>query len=193
MKIKWRYGIAFPLMLALALGGLASWLGRISEIQTEEIKLDPGKPQYAMQGISGKRFDEQGRLKEHLTAQKAWKFPDSKAVHLSRPLLELYRGGKLQYRVGSNEAVYHTDNKEVRFNQDVVLTKTSSANQAAGILRTAKLIIDTENQSAKTESLVEFEMGDSHGTANGMTYNHKQGLLTFPSRVKAIIYDVRKP
>lgn len=35
MKIRWQYGLAFPLILAVALGGLSAWLGRISEIQTE--------------------------------------------------------------------------------------------------------------------------------------------------------------
>ena len=48
MKLRWRYGIAFPLILSVALGGLAAWLGRISEIQTEEVRLNPNEPQYSM-------------------------------------------------------------------------------------------------------------------------------------------------
>ena len=47
MKLRWRYGIAFPLILSVALGGLAAWLGRISEIQTEEVRLNPNEPQYS--------------------------------------------------------------------------------------------------------------------------------------------------
>ena len=62
MKLRWRYGIAFPLILSVALGGLAAWLGRISEIQTEEVRLNPNEPQYSMKGTNGKRFDEAGRL-----------------------------------------------------------------------------------------------------------------------------------
>ena len=55
MKIRWRYGIAFPLVLAVSLGALAAWLGRISEVQVEEVVLNPNEPQYSMKGINGKR------------------------------------------------------------------------------------------------------------------------------------------
>ena len=81
MKVRWRYGIAFPLVLAVALGGLSAWLGRISEIDIEEVKLNPNQPQYTMDGIDGRRFDEQGRLKEHLSAKGAKQFPESTDVH----------------------------------------------------------------------------------------------------------------
>ena len=66
MKIRWRYGIAFPLVLAVSLGALAAWLGRISEVQVEEVVLNPNEPQYLMKGINGKRFDQEGRLKVRL-------------------------------------------------------------------------------------------------------------------------------
>ena len=35
--------LLFPLALALILGGLSAWLGRISEIVIEEVKLNPAK------------------------------------------------------------------------------------------------------------------------------------------------------
>ncbi|MCF7522167.1 LPS export ABC transporter periplasmic protein LptC [Neisseria sp. ZJ106] len=190
MNIKWRYGLAFPLTLSLVLGGLTAWLGSISQVQTEEVRLDPDKPQYTMNGIAGKRFDETGRLKEHLTAEQAWQFPDDKNVHLGRPNLDMYQEGKLLYQIGSEEAVYHTESKQIAFEQQVVLTKPAD-HRPAGIVRTDHLYVDTQNQTARTEAQVAFEYGDSHGTANGMTYDHRQGLLNFPSKVKAIIYDAK--
>ncbi|PAX27931.1 LPS export ABC transporter periplasmic protein LptC, partial [Neisseria gonorrhoeae] len=62
MKVRWRYGIAFPLILAVALGSLSAWLGRISEVEIEEVRLNPDEPQYTMDGLDGRRFDEQGYL-----------------------------------------------------------------------------------------------------------------------------------
>lgn len=191
MKIKWRYGIAFPLILALALGGLSAWLGRISEIQTEEVRLNPDEPQYWMSGIDGRRFDEQGRLKEHLSAQKAWQFPSDKNVHLGQPQLAFYQEGRLLYQVKSAEAVYNTDNRQVAFDQDVVLTKTADSMRPAGIVHADNLHIDTVSQFARTDSPVTFEYGQSKGGAGGMTYDNKKGLLNFPSRVKATIHDAK--
>ena len=37
-----------------------------------------------------------------------------------------------------------------------------------------------------------YQYGASHGTAQGMTYNHKQGLLNLSSRIKAVIYDPKQ-
>ena len=78
MKIRWRYGIAFPLVLAVSLGALAAWLGRISEVQVEEVVLNPNEPQYSMKGINGKRFDQEGRLKENLSAVDAVQYPNKR-------------------------------------------------------------------------------------------------------------------
>ncbi len=55
-----EYGIAFPLILAVALGGLSAWLGRISEVEIEEVRLNPDEQQYTMDDLDGKRFNEQG-------------------------------------------------------------------------------------------------------------------------------------
>ncbi len=191
MKIRWRYGIAFPLILAVALGGLSAWLGRISEIHTEEVKLNPDEPQYAMQSIDGRHFDDSGRLKEHLTATKAWQLPDSKAVHFGSPQLLVYQEGQLLYQVNSLEATYQTDDKQVLFEHEVVMTKQADAKRPAGIVKTDKLNVNTDTQYAQTDAPVSFEYGDSRGTSIGMTYDHQKGLLNLPSKVKATIYDVK--
>ena len=67
---KWRSGWLFPLILAICLGGLSAWLGRISELDIEEVALNPNEPQYAMVDIDGRRFDETGRLKANLERQE---------------------------------------------------------------------------------------------------------------------------
>ncbi|STZ76997.1 LPS export ABC transporter periplasmic protein LptC [Bergeriella denitrificans] len=191
MKIRWRYGIAFPLILAVALGGLSAWLGRISEIQTEEVKLNPHEPQYAMQGIDGRHFDDAGRLKEHLTADTAWQLPESKEVHFDTPQLLVYQEGSLLYQVDSRRAAYHTDDKTIQFDGQVVMTKSADSDRPAGIVRTDTLHVDTETRHARTDAPVNFEYGRSSGSSVGMTYDHEKGLLTLPSRVKATIYDVK--
>ena len=191
MKLRWRYGIAFPLILSVALGGLAAWLGRISEIQTEEVRLNPNEPQYSMKGINGKRFDEAGRLKENLSSSKAWQMPGSNDVHFSSPQLIFRKEGRLLYQVRSDEAVYKTENKQVVFDNNVILTKEADAEHPAGVFKTSRLHVDTETEFAKTDAPVAYEYGQSHGTANGMTFDNKKSLLNFPSRVKATIYDAK--
>ena len=106
MTYKRYAGWLFPLVLALALGGLSAWLDRISTVTVEEAALNPNEPQYAMEGISGSRFDRQGALQDRLDAEAAWQFPQSKEVVFRRPLLQVYAQGEKAYQVGSEEARY---------------------------------------------------------------------------------------
>lgn len=191
MMIRWRYGIAFPLILAVALGGLSAWLGRISEIQTEEVKLNPKEPQYWMDGMEGKRFDEAGRLKEHFTASYAFQLPESNDVHFTAPELTFYREGRLAYRVIGKEGLYNTDTRTAEFRNEVVLSKTADSTRPAGKVETDFISVDTQSEFAQTDRPVRFEYGRSHGTAEGMTYDNKKGFLDFPSKVKATIYDAK--
>lgn len=189
---KWRYGWLFPLVLAICLGGLSAWLGRISQVDVEEVALNPNEPQYAMKGIEGKRFDENGYLKENLSAVRAWQLPSSNDIHFSIPELVLYHQGQLLYRVESEQARYNTDNHQVQFKQDVVLTKSADSQHPAGVLKTSVLYVDTHTEIARTTEPVVYQYGQSYGTANGLVYDHSKSLLNLPSRVRAIIYDPKK-
>ena len=191
MKIRWRYGIAFPLVLAVALGGLSAWLEQISEIETEEVRLNPDEPQYSMDGIDGRRFDEQGRLKENLSAERAVQYPDSHDIHFDKVHLSFYREGSLLYEVSGAAAVYGLKNKQVNLERGVVLTKAAQADKPQARIETENLHVDTEAQTADTQAPVSFRYGESSGSSVGMTYDQKTGLLNLPSKVKAIIYDTK--
>lgn len=184
--------LIFPLALALLLGGLTAWLGRISEVVVEEVKLPPDQPQYLMQTMQGQRFDLSGSLKEQLTASKAWQLPDQKNVYLADPDLQMFEQGIKQYDVTSSGARYQIADKTVHFEDEVLLTKAADTERPAAEVRTSRLVVDTENQTAQTDAAVDFTYGQSQGSANGMTYNHKTGQLNLPARVKALIYDPKQ-
>lgn len=183
--------LLFPLALALILGGLSAWLGRISEVVIEEVKLDPAEPQYSMNNIQGRTFDESGSLKELLIAPKAWQLPDQKNIFLSEPKLQLLNEQQLQYSVNSEMARYELASKKVFFEKNVVLNKAANKKDPAARIKTSQLIVDTTTETAQTTAPVEYQYGLSHGVANGLIYNHKMGQLNLPKRVKVTIYDLK--
>ena len=193
MMKKWRTGWLFPLVLAAALGGLSAWLDRISEVTVEETALNPNEPKYQMEGIAGKRYDEKGMLKENLTASKAWQLPDKDEIEFQLPDLKIFNEGSQLYQVTSKNAHYNTETRKIYFENDVIMTKAADAQRPAGVLKTSRIMIDTQTRNAQTDALVTFQYGQSTGTANGLTYNEEQGLLNLPSRVKATIYDPKQP
>lgn len=188
--MKFR-NLVFPLSLALILGGLSAWLERISTIEIEDVKLDPTLPQYTMQNLSASRFDVSGSLKEHLVADKGWQLPDQKNVFLQDADLQTYLNGTPQYTVTGLSARYHLDEKKVYFEQDVKLSKVADAQRPAATVETSQLVVDTVAQTAQTTQPVQFTYGQSKGSANGAFYDHPSGKLDLPSKVKAIIYDIK--
>nr|WP_314228405.1 LPS export ABC transporter periplasmic protein LptC [uncultured Kingella sp.] len=183
--------LLFPLALALILGGLTSWLGRVSEVVIEEVKLDPAQPQYTMTQIHGIRYDISGSLNQDLTAPRAWQLPDQKNVYFQQPTLKTYRDNNEQYTVSSQTARYELASKKVFFEQNVVLIKNPDAERPAGKVATDYLNVDTQTQIAETDAPVQYEYGRSQGTATGLTYDNKNGLLNLKSKVKAQIYDLK--
>ena len=183
----------FPLSLAVILGGLSAWLGRVSEVSVEEVKLDPDKPQYVMTGVRGKRFDISGSLNQDFTAASAWQLPDKKNVYFHLPLLKTFRDNAQQYQVSSDNAYYEIDSKKAFFQNHVVLTKAADAAKPAGKITTEKLDVDTNTEIAQTDLPVQYEYGRSSGSATGLMYDNKNGLLNLKSKVKALIYDTKHP
>lgn len=181
----------FPLMLAIILGGLSAWLERVSTVDVEEVKLDPDKPQYWMDNLSGRRFDETGTLKEILTAERGWQLPEQKNVFLQQADLQTFLDGQPQYSVNGALARYHLDEKKVYLEQGVVLEKVADAKRPSATVTTDYLTVDTVAQTAQTDAPIQFVYGKSSGSANGMFYDHKSGKLDLPKNVKALIYDVQ--
>lgn len=181
--------LMFPLMLALILGGLSAWLGRISEVKLEEVALKADEPQYLMTQMRGVRFAEDGSLGESLSAERAWQLPEKRYVHFQSPELHLYQNGRQQYQVRSAQARYDTETRQVLFEREVLLDKPADGERPAAQVSTASLTVDTRAQTAYTDQAVNYRYGRSTGSAHGMRYDHKQGRLDLPAKVKALIYD----
>lgn len=183
--------LAFPLALAMILGGLSAWLAKISEITVEETQLDPSQPQYHIETMQAKRYDEQGLLKEQVIAKSAWQLPDQKNVFFNDAQFQVAQQGTWQYQINSKQAQYGLENKQVALKDDVLLLKYATASSPATQIRTNYLVIDTQAQTAQTQAPVQFTYGKSNGSANGLFYDHKNGKLDLPSNVKAMIYDFK--
>lgn len=187
--IQMRGNLIFPLALALILGGLSAWLESISEIQIEEVKLPPDQPQYLMEKMSGTRFDQQGQLRDNLNAERAWQLPNRKEIYLQSTEFQTYENNTPQYRIESGQARYNVNTRNIVFEHGVLLSQDSMQNRLATEISTSNMMVDTQNRIARTDAEVEYRYGQSHGTAQGLVYDHQQGKLNFPAKVKALIYD----
>lgn len=179
----------FPLTLAVLMGGVTFWLNRATDVNVESVLLNPAKPQYVMHNLQGVKFSPQGQVAQSLTATSAQMFPNSTDVLINQPNGKAYENGQELYHVQSVQARYSNKQKQVFFDQDVLFTKAAVGGKPVGTVKTSQLQIDLPSQVAKTAQEVEYQYGDSTGSAIGFSYDKKNDVLHLDSRVKAIIYD----
>ncbi|MBQ9619682.1 MAG: LPS export ABC transporter periplasmic protein LptC [Neisseriaceae bacterium] len=149
--ISFRFTPAlFPLALCILLGSVGFWLNRSTEISEEEIKLDPTRPQYIMQGIHAQQFDESGRLKNQLKAPKIWQLPEDKKIFFRQPEILTQENNRPLYHLKANQGVYLQDLKQVDLSGDVQLEKFEKNGRKVATMNTANLHIDEKNHSAET-------------------------------------------
>lgn len=182
---KWRYGWMFRVS-----GGVGRFERMARPYQRNHNRRNPTQSTRTTihhEDHHRKRFDEQGLLQEQLTSKQLRQLPNSDEVAFQNPDLQLFKQGEQIYHVQSQEARYNTQSRQVEFENDVALTKAADDHRPAGIVQTSRLTVNTVTEQAFSDA-VNYRYGESHGTA-GFTYDHQQGLLNLPSRVKAIIYD----
>lgn len=134
--------LLFPITLSLLLGGTGFWLNRVTDLDIQEVQLDPNKPQYIMTGISATRFDTQGRLKDNLTAQTAQMYPNSEQILLEKPVATVRDNGKPLYNLTADGGVYHTKERWADFSGSVWITHYAPDGSITGQMQTPTLHID---------------------------------------------------
>lgn len=179
----------FPFTLVTLMAGISFWLDSVSRIEDENKPLDPDKPEFVAEGVTAKRFDELGFLKEHMVAKKIWQFPNNDNIHLDTPDIGVYELGVKKYQIESKTGQYNNKTKQAYFEKDVTMTKLPEPTQPQAVMVTSKLNVDTVAGIAGSKEKVDFSYGDSKGSAIGFLYNQKTGFLNLKSRV-SVTYEV---
>ncbi|WP_434777444.1 LPS export ABC transporter periplasmic protein LptC [Neisseria sp. Ec49-e6-T10] len=188
MKNIW-VGKLFPLGLVLLLFGTSFWLDQVSTLDHSNSSLNPNKPEYIVDGVHAKRFDEQGLLKEDFIASRTWQFPKSDDMFAKNPKVDIFENGIKKYHLVGEVSKYNTQTKVIYFDRQVTMEKMADAEHPEAKIITSALTADTEAQTVQSKNKVDFSYGTSTGSAVGFDYNHKTGLLNLNSRVSAI-YEI---
>ena len=136
--------------------------------------------------------DDSGSLKEQLDAPKGWQLPDQKNIFFEKPYLQVYEKGIPQYSVISDSANYEVASKKIFLQNNVMLNKAADNERPAAQVFTDVLQVDTQTKIAHTDAPVQYQYGQSYGSSIGMTYDEKQGLLSLPAQVRAMIYETEQ-
>lgn len=181
-----RFHRLFPLVLAALMGVLTIWLDEITQPEPHGKDKNPDRPEFQAESFSATRFAEDGRVSEHLTAEKAWKYPARPELFSQGTKLDVFDKGALAYNVVGTKARYNPKTRIVVFDEQVNLFQPAEANAKHLPIRiiTSALTMDTLARTAASQAPVHIDYGASTASSVGIRYNQRTGVLQLLSKAK---------
>lgn len=170
--------------LAALIAVLVQWrlLDREPAPAAEEV-LRPG---YFLTGVVLEEFGTDGKLRIGLQSESANEDPSNGIVRLADVAVDYHAPNGRRWHLTSSEARVPPGGRVIEFEGNVQLNGTPGAGTGQAELRTARLQLDTDAETAHTKSAVELSFGTHRMHATGMRADLKKGSLHLESGVNGL-------
>ncbi|MDH5570693.1 MAG: LPS export ABC transporter periplasmic protein LptC [Gammaproteobacteria bacterium] len=180
------------LLVVVMLAAFGNWLLKSIEITTQQqeqaLRHDPD---YYLDQFTGKSFNTDGSLHYTLKAGHLKHYPDDNSVHVSMPVLHMFREPNPPWILTADEGLILNDGQLIHLNGTVDITQSGPA-QTMMKLVTRDLRIYTDQDYAETSARVDISQGTSWTTAVGMHADLRLGRLELLSKTRGK-YEVQHP
>jgi lipopolysaccharide export system protein LptC len=144
---------------------------------------DATRPGYFLTGVDLEEFGTDGKLRIGLQSISANEDPASGIVRLSDVAVDYHAPTGRVWHLTANEARVPPGGRTVEFEGDVRLAGQPGEDPVAAELHTARLLLDTESETAETRSPVELAFGSHRMRGIGMSADLKSGSMDLESEV----------
>lgn len=147
---------------------------------------DVQRPGYFLTGVVLEEFGTDGKLRIGLESKTATEDPANGFVRLADVSVDYHAPTGRLWHLTADEGRVPPGGRVVEFEGDVRLNGTPGDGAQRAELRTARLTLDTEAETATTRSAVELAFGAHRMHAMGMRADLKQGNLRLESGVNGL-------
>ncbi|MBK8336212.1 MAG: LPS export ABC transporter periplasmic protein LptC [Sterolibacteriaceae bacterium] len=187
MRSIGRWHSLYPVVMIGLLAALTLWLSRAMNF--EPVRQD-GKlrhdPDYVVDNLNGKRFDDHGKLQYSLVADHMVHFADDESTELTNPrVLHLGRGTPL--RISALRANLSKDGKIVTLNENVRLVRDAAKDKPQMTLTTTTLTVLPDDEFASTAAPVTLTHGKSVVNGTGFEYNNLTAVAVLKANVRGVL------
>ena len=190
-----KYGGApalFPLLLLVALAGLAYWLEASTEPPTPQpdanLRHDPDA---TVEKFTVLRYDLNGKLRYRLVADYMEHYPDDDSSLVQNPRLINYRPKSPDITLTGKSALVTEKGNRVLMQEDVVLTRAAFADRPALVARTPELTVLPDEGKAFNQHPVRITQGTSWMNGIGLQMDDHQGTFVLQKQARGAY--VRSP
>lgn len=190
--------LPIALMAFFALG--TWWLVRNTPKLDEEGHAHPVRHEadYRLQQFSIQSFDTEGRFKSQIWGEQALHYPDTGTLEIQQVRLHAQDPSGAKLHGTALRALTSANSTQVALTGQVHLVRQQAAapaSSAAAVMTfdSEALHIDTERNLLHTATPVVITQGNKRFSADGMTYQHPQGLLELRGQVRSTLSAQRRP
>lgn len=170
--------------LAALIAVLVQW--RLLDREPAQTPEEVVRPGYFLTGVVLEEFGTDGELRIGLESESAKEDPASGIVRLADVTVDYHTPNGRRWHLTSVEARVPPAGRIIEFEGNVQLNGTPGEGTQQAELRTARLQLDTDAETAQTKSEVELSFGSHRVHATGLRADLKKGSLRLESGVNGL-------
>ncbi len=173
--------ILFLVSLAAGTYYLAVWVTRDNE---SSVVKTSNEPDVFIEGVSLTRVNATGNPVFRMSADSMLHYPIDGSSAFTRPLLVSLDESRPTMSVRADKATASREGQSTVLEGNVVLTRAAEANNPALTVRTERLTLTPDDETARTDLPVQIEHGTVHLQGTGMEFDNLSRELRLNAQVR---------
>jgi len=154
------------------------WYSREMRRPTSRTPPSPGTPDFIVDAVVLTQFDERGRGRYKLIAERLSYFNENDDAELARPRLVSLQPDEPQVQVSAARARVTNAGEKVLMQGDVLLQRAAGADRPALTIRTERMTAIPDVEQFASDVPVLIEQGDTRLAGAAMEYDNLKRVLT---------------
>jgi lipopolysaccharide export system protein LptC len=180
--MTYKYLLISLLVIAV---GFAAWLTLSYQPQLiVDEPLQNQKPDAFMENVNAVIYDKMGKVKMKVATPKMVHYPTHDTTQFFQPRLMLYRKSPEPWYVTANNALAVDGMDIIHFWEDVAIHHPASASNPATLIKTIKLIVHPNQQTAETNELITLMQPNLVVNGVGMFADMNTGSIKLLSQTR---------
>lgn len=183
MTNRWKIAV---FLIALVIG--STWLlHRLGDVDDKKDEIIRHDPDYYMENFTTTTMEEDGSLKNRLTADYMAHYPENDTTELNRPQLEVFRKDKQPLMIIADKGWVTSDNEVILLTGAVKIRENGQDGARKMEITTTDVRILTEQEYAETDKPATFTNRQSIITATGVRAFFREERVELLSNVQTTI------
>jgi lipopolysaccharide export system protein LptC len=179
-----RLSVLIAALLLAFVTAASYWYSREMRKPVSRTPPTPGTPDFIVDRVVLTQFDDRGKARYRLFAERLSHFNENDDLELQRPRLVSLLPDQPQVQATSLRARVINAGERVLMDGDVLLQRAAGPTQPALSIRTARMTAVPDEERFTTEVPVTIERGDARLDGNAMEYDNLRRVMTLSGGLK---------